>query len=64
MPHTQNMTYQKLFKEWLEDGTHPEDKFLLTLPTSLRESYREYYKGKINEKGMEIGRSTQRSRDR
>ena len=60
MFHIQNMTYRKMFKEWLEDGTHPEDRFLMTLPTSLREAYRNYYKEKINEKRMEIRKPTQR----
>ena len=61
MSDTQN-THLKMFAEWFKSGEHPEG-MLLGVSMYLKEAYREYYKGKINEKGMEIGRPVKRTRD-
>jgi len=46
-----------MFADWFNEGLHPEE-LLLGVSMSLKEAYREYYIGRINEKRMETGRST------
>ena len=62
MLNTQN-THLKMFAEWFKSGEHPEELRLVGVSMYLKEAYREYYKGKINEKGMEIGRPVKRTRN-
>ena len=51
-----------MFAEWFKEGEHPEG-MLLGVSMYLKEAYRDYYKERINEKRMEIGRPVKRTTD-
>ena len=47
----QNDTRLKMFEEWYQEGTHPEEiRQIQGVPMSLTLSYREYYLERQNER--------------